>query len=378
LKLLILLVLILPWHVKAELREGFSSKSSTEIISSLWKDYSEQNLDPFSFYQLTALVVPGELTSIEQLLMQQMERSFSKAINSKPLFIKNLSSAEALRLFSESLLIESQLYQLSEQASVSLEQAKAKIDQLKKYNPISHAEIRSLVLKTPDGAYYENGAYKDTIRLFLFCREDRSYPCLFIMKDIFGQLVREDTILWTLPALAKSARNIVYNQVNGETPTGIHLIDSVMPIADKPLVYGKFRRMILNWLPKDKDGGKEMALHFLPSNLKNSKWWKRSSIARDVGRKYLRIHGTGRVNTQPHISYYPLTPTQGCISMREGNYFSKDFRDQRNILDQALKSSRLLPVYNNEPHLKGVLYVINIDKQKKSVTPETLKSIGVL
>jgi hypothetical protein len=146
-----------------------------------------------------------------------------------------------------------------------------------------------------------------------------------------------------------------------------------MPQANRQGAFGKFRRMILDWIPtsiKEKNMS-----HFLPKSSLKSLWWKQASIARDNGRKHLRIHGTGRVNDDKESSYYPHVPTSGCISTREGKYSNINYKDQRNILDTMMQAMSLAPVYSNEVELKGVLYVMNLDDQKAAVSSEEIETL---
>src|SRR5690606_14102858 len=103
--------------------------------------------------------------------------------------------------------------------------------------------------------------------------------------------------IWTNPALASSARGIPSYSRNGNTPAGILTIDSVMPSADQQLSFGKFRRMILNFIPKSKN--EVLTKKLLPESSHQNGWWKPAVVARDVGRNLLRIHGTGKINKDP-------------------------------------------------------------------------------
>ena len=59
----------------------------------------------------------------------------------------------------------------------------------------------------------------------------------------------DDGKIWHQPALAASARGYPSNIVNGQTPQGVHTMDSVMPFADQYRSFGSYRRVILNWVP---------------------------------------------------------------------------------------------------------------------------------
>ncbi|MCT4642375.1 MAG: hypothetical protein N4A33_08770 [Bacteriovoracaceae bacterium] len=235
---------------------------------------------------------------------------------------------------------------------------------------ISKKQLRDLLFNTPDYAYYKNGKYKNKLKVFLLCSSDRSYPCLFLMKDINDDFVMEDNSVWRLPGLALSRHGLPYNITNGSTPTGVMTLDSVMPLANNTKWYGEYRRVILNWIPND-----NLMNQFLPVSSKNSDWWKQASIARDIGRKYLRIHGTGNINTDKKSSYYPHFATSGCISTREGKYDGTVYKDQRLLLDKMMTSLQLGPIFSNEVLIEGVLYVANITNKKKKVTFKDIEDL---
>ena len=180
--------------------------------------------------------------------------------------------------------------------------------------------------------------------------------------------------LWSQPALAASYHGLPYNVINGQTPQGIHRIDSVMPEANRYRAFGKYRRVILNWVPNAGDED-SLTKKFLPQIAHGSDWWKQASVSRDVGRSELRIHGTGKINPDPESTYYPFRKTSGCISQREGSYPDVEYNDQRLILDQLMESLGLLPVFENETEIKGILYFIEIDDQNRPVKLEEVQRI---
>ena len=69
-------------------------------------------------------------------------------------------------------------------------------------------------------------------------------------RPVLGEDGRD---LWSQPALAASYHGLPYNVINGQTPQGIHRIDSVMPEANRYRAFGKYRRVILNWVPNAGD-----------------------------------------------------------------------------------------------------------------------------
>ena len=235
-------------------------------------------------------------------------------------------------------------------------------------------EIKELIEFKPELSTFMSGAYQKGLTLFLICRSVRDYACRMIMKNAQGDLVKnEDGTLWSNPSLARSYYNYPSNRTNGHTPAGIYTLDSVMPYANNQPAYGQFRRIIMNFIPKSE--GEVLQKELLTERMQKHTWWNQATIARDVGRDLLRIHGTGRVNTEPQATYYPFIPSLGCIKNREGTYDGVTYIDQRHMLDQMMTTLELEPAYENEPSIHGVLYVLEINDEKRPVEIKDIENL---
>ncbi len=233
-----------------------------------------------------------------------------------------------------------------------------------------------LFYSTPDVTTYMNGEYLKSVKIFKFCRTNRLYPCLMVMKDVNGQPVREENgDLWVHPSLASSARGLPSYTRNGSTPTGVLTIDSVMPVADQQISFGKNRRMILNFVPAAKN--EALLKSLLPESSHDKDWWKASTVARDIGRNLFRIHGTGKINTDPTTPYFPFMRTSGCIAQRENTYSGVTFNDQRDLLDMIMKSMEFEATFANEIKVKGIIYIIELNDKNAPVSREDLLAIGI-
>ena len=250
----------------------------------------------------------------------------------------------------------------------------AEDDALKK--EITDDVIEDIFHHAPDVTTYMNGEYVRSVKLFMFCRENRLFPCLMVMRDIHGEVVRNaDGTIWTHAALASSARGLPSYTRNGNTPEGVMTIDSVMPSADQQLSFGKFRRMILNFIPKSKN--EVLLKSLLPASSYNQEWWKAGVAARDIGRNLFRIHGTGKINKDPSTPYYPFMRTSGCIAQRENGYDGVTFKDQRVLLDAIMTAMDLVPNYANELKVKGLIYLVEIDDKNAPVDASDLALRGI-
>ncbi|MGK5090082.1 hypothetical protein WDW86_21230 [Bdellovibrionota bacterium FG-2] len=227
---------------------------------------------------------------------------------------------------------------------------------------------------------YASGKYLNHPRLFMFCRHKRAYPCLMVMKDRDDQPVYEDdsrTTLWHQPSLGLGVVGKDFSEHGGYTPSGIHQMDGVMPVADQTKSFGKFRRIILNFVSRSKD--EKTYKTILPVSNHSALWWHESVIGRDVGRVSLRIHGTGKINQDSNSTFYPFLSTHGCVAKRENKYpeSATPYKDQRELLDQLMVSSNLEPMFKNEPEILGLLYVLEIDDQAAPVTLEDLAKYAI-
>jgi len=233
-------------------------------------------------------------------------------------------------------------------------------------------EIRSLVNFSPRWRR-SNRNYKGGVKLYMFCRHSREYPCLLLMKDKNESWVRNsDGSIWNQTKLGLSKHGLPADQFNGNTPQGVYTLDSVMPEPNRQIVFGKYRRVIVNFVEKKRRDS--LLTSLFPSDLKDRAWWKEGVVARDLGRNLLRIHGTGIINTDPATSYYPFVPTSGCIASKENDYDGTSYHEQREILDKMMKSMGLRATYANETRIKGLFYVVNIDNKAAPVSLADIES----
>lgn len=199
------------------------------------------------------------------------------------------------------------------------------------------------------------------LTLFAVLHKNRSLPGRLIIRKANGCFFKDDLLnIWSIPVLGQSGRGLPFHHTNGQTPTGIFTLDSVMPEANNTFEFGKFRRLIVNFIPKSLN---EFDLKtFLPRIHQDKSWWKASVVARELGRSLLRIHGTGRSNLNLFSSHFPLVPTSGCLATQEGNIIGfKNYNDQRLLLDSLQKAMNLPIQFENESKIHGLLYVVEFD-----------------
>lgn len=253
---------------------------------------------------------------------------------------------------------------------------KALTGKTRAFTPPTAAEVAALWDETHRIPAFQGGAYGGKPRLYMFCRHDRKQKCLLAMRDKDNQPVRNtDGSLWTQPALGLSARGLPFNERNGYTPQGVHLMRGVMPEANFPEAYGRFRRVILDFVPRSAGEAEQRKL--LPEESQGRDWWKEAMIARDIGRGELRIHGTGERNDDTKTPYYTFVPTIGCVAQRELRYGNVTYTDQRLLLDRLMRAGGLSVGYASEPLIQGLFYVIELSAGGGAVTTAELARFGV-
>ncbi|ATH08533.1 hypothetical protein BIY24_11400 [Halobacteriovorax marinus] len=203
------------------------------------------------------------------------------------------------------------------------------------------------------------------VKAVLFVRKDRKYKGRIVLVDDQGNLIKDADSVWSIEALAKGRVNKKFYLPNGDTPTGFYKIDSVMPKADQQKLFGKHRRLIIDFISRE-----EIEESFDEILLEHN-WWKSAVIADELSRSLLRIHGTGLKNKLFYTKYYPFVTTSGCISMREDKYFE----GQRVLLDKLMESLELSPISENETEIHGHLCVIELNDELRNISLQDILKI---
>lgn len=199
------------------------------------------------------------------------------------------------------------------------------------------------------------------LTVFAFLHSDRTIPGLLAVRKDDGSFVtKKNGDVWSISILGLSSRDLSFHHSNGCTPMGVYTLDSVMPEANNPYEFGKYRRLIVNFIPRSE--GESRLKELLPVTHHALTWWKQSVLARELGRSLLRIHGTGRTNNNFFTPHYPFVPTSGCLATNEASILGmKEYHDQRLLLDVLMTASGLSPSYENESKIHGLLYVVEFD-----------------
>jgi hypothetical protein len=353
-------------------------KRYSAAIDALWDKYYGTDRRKRGLVKMVEELPWGELNLVQQFRLHLLgvgESSSHIQKRSQDLFQviqqrlreKNISHELLYTLLAHKEELPYEPIGLIKDIAYTYPKAYADFNRAKSFSPMQSEAVKDLFHKSPDLSGFMDGHYKDGVRMFLFCRRLRKYPCMMIMKDRNNEpVLNEKGDLWRQPFLAYSKRGLPSYVKNGHTPAGVHRMDSVMPEANRQKVYGKYRRMILDFVPPTEDE-KELK-KTLPMSSHDLDWWRASVVARDVKRDLLRIHGTGLKSRKRSSTYFPFVPTSGCVASRERKYNGVRYRDQRHVLDQVMKSLGLEPTFSNEPHVKGLLYVIDLDDKNEAMS----------
>ncbi len=367
---------------KINSRSGFSSFEQKIFVDAIWDMADEGSTE--------AIKALDSINTIHYDLIEKLRVGILRIKYQRALVLPEDVTSELRGVLMNPVAETKLIYTLAAYEEDILKAGHADIIELaknhKQYFDISEDELRKKEItkdivadifhKTPDVTTYMNGEYVKSVKIFMFCRENRLYPCLMVMKNVHGEVVRNaDGSIWTHQSLASSARGLPSYTRNGNTPAGILTIDSVMPVADQQMSFGKFRRMMLNFVPKSKD--EVLLKSLLPQTSHKEDWWRTSVTARDIGRSLFRIHGTGKINQDPTTPYYPFMRTSGCIAQRENTYSDVTYKDQRELLDDVMKAMDMEPTFENELKVKGILYLVEIDDQNAPVDAKDLTLRGI-
>jgi hypothetical protein len=218
-----------------------------------------------------------------------------------------------------------------------------------------------------------------TIVYTLF-RKNRKYPGITIIKKPDGKFLKNrNGEFFHISQLGLSYSNLPFYIPNGNTPQGIYsiigtyisptetigptpnlLLRSPFEVSTEIFYHGKVESR--KWeIENYKD--------LLPKDWQNYKPIYNSFKAGKIGRKLIIVHGsTDEPDYFKNEIYYPLVPTQGCLS-------SKELWDQKTGKLFESDQVKLINAFRSAGNSKGFLVVVEIDDQNKPVTISEIESI---
>ncbi|MEO7444349.1 MAG: hypothetical protein ABIT96_09850 [Ferruginibacter sp.] len=211
------------------------------------------------------------------------------------------------------------------------------------------------------------------VLLISFQRADRNYPGLVVVRDGNGNFVKDSLgNYFSVPQLARSGSNMPGFLTNGNTPQGLFRLEKFdvsvstfigptpnlqlsMPFEKKAFHFFKTNN------EADTSWSLQRYLNLLPADLRTNPAMQESWYAGMAGRSEIIAHGS-TINPEWYTSqpYYPLTPTQGCLTSKENWSRETGKRiqsDQQKLIYAVLAAGGA----------NGYVLVINIDDEKRSV-----------
>lgn len=193
----------------------------------------------------------------------------------------------------------------------------------------------------------------ETLSVFAIFKKNRKAPGKLFIRLPSGEFLKnKNQSVWQLPVLGQSSRGLDFNHTNGQTPTGVYQLNSVMPEANNPKEFGIYRRLKIYY--------QEDQSLLIPKSHETLAYWQQALISKILGRSLFRIHGTGMKNNKIFDPAFPMVASSGCLTVRERDFLGqKLFNHQRLLLDKLMDSLDLPTLYENETKIQAYLYVVD-------------------
>lgn len=213
------------------------------------------------------------------------------------------------------------------------------------------------------------------IIMYSFQRKNRDYPGLVLVRNAYGKFVRDsNNNFFAVPQLARSITNLPSYITNGNTPQGIFKlkgfdvsdntfigptpnIQMLLPVEDS------LKHFFNDSTITDTAWSVEKYEQLLPKNLKDFKPLFESYYAGLAGRTEIIAHGT-TINPEYYTgqTYYPYTPSLGCLCTKE------IWNGKRLVSDQQ----KLVQAMISAGGANGYGVVIELSDEQRSVSVEDI------
>ncbi len=213
------------------------------------------------------------------------------------------------------------------------------------------------------------------IVMYSFQRKNRDYPGMVLIRSADGNFIKDSSgKIFHIPQLARSISNLPGFLRNGNTPQGIFkmygfgvsMSNFIGPTANVQMgmpVELNIQKFFDDSTILDSNWTIDWYQKLIPKKLKNYLPLYDSYYAGLAGRSEIIAHGTTiDPNFYSGKSYYPLTPTQGCLCTKEIWNGKRLESDQQKLVNGLLKAGGA----------NGYCVVIEIDDKQ---APVTLKDI---
>ena len=221
----------------------------------------------------------------------------------------------------------------------------------------------------------KNSFLNNEVVLFSFQRKNRNFPGLVMVRGKDGNFIKDESgNYFSLPQLARSNSNMAGYLTNGNTPQGIFKMIG-LGVSKSSFIGPTTNIQMVMPYEHSEDVPDSVTYNLgssytqlLPGSWKNYFPAYESYYAGLAGRTEIIAHGT-TVNPEyyKNETYYPLTPTQGCLATKE-TWSAVDGKrmesDQQKLVDAIKKAGGA----------DGYCIVIEIDDQQKPVSIDEILS----
>ncbi|MEO7800797.1 MAG: hypothetical protein ABIR81_02295, partial [Ginsengibacter sp.] len=216
------------------------------------------------------------------------------------------------------------------------------------------------------------------IVMYSFQRKNRDYPGVVIVRNAAGQFVRDSTYnLFSVPQLARSITNLPSYITNGNTPQGIFRLNGfavslntfIGPTANIQMllpVEDSLKLFLNDTTITDTTWTIEKYEQLLPISLKGFFPLYNSYYAGLAGRTEIIAHGT-TINSEYYTgkSYYPFTPSLGCLCTKELWNGKRVVSDQLKLVQAMLAAGGA----------SGYCVVIELNDEQRPVSLEDIATL---
>jgi hypothetical protein len=228
-------------------------------------------------------------------------------------------------------------------------------------------------IKLPDlKPFFAKAFLPNTTVVFSFQRKDRNYPGLVLIRQANGNFYRETNGKpFCIGQLARSLSNMPGYISNGNTPQGFFKINGFDTSSNyfignttnvQLAMPHEYNRVDSNNNIIDTTWTFEQYKNLLPKGFQNYQPLYNSFCAGKIGRTEIIIHGT-TVDTSYYRgkTYFPYTPTMGCLtSVETWNSITGNVQTSNQLLlTQALQKTG---------GANGYFLLIEIDDKKEAVS----------
>lgn len=265
-------------------------------------------------------------------------------------------------------------------ALIKLDEDSSNIVMVQLYNHVNHIKKRSMLPALT--AILRQPFFTNATVVYSFQRRNRDYPGIAVIRDTAGNFVKDSVTenIFYVPQLARSTSNLPYYFTGGNTPQGIYRMygfavsksNFIGPTPNIQLTM-PYETSLIHFFNDstitDSVWTEECYKKLLPENWKHYKPFYESYYASKIGRTEIIAHGT-TVNPEYYKgqTYYPLTPTFGCLATKEiwsEENGKRSISDQQSLVDYLKKAGGA----------NGYYIVIELDDKQSAVAIEEIKAL---